>query len=74
MSTATIDPKQLQAIIEDAWEKRDTINTATEGPVRTAVQEALAGLDEGAMRVAEKAGKDWTVNQWLKRRCCCPSA
>lgn len=71
MSTA-IDPKQLQAIIEDAWEKRDTINTATEGPVRTAVQEALAGLDEGAMRVAEKSGPngakgDWTVNQWLKK-------
>ncbi len=67
MSTAAIDPKQLQAIIEDAWEKRDTINTATQGPVRTAVQEALAGLDEGAMRVAEKSGKDWQVNQWLKK-------
>ena len=54
MSTAAVDPKQLQTIIEDAWEKRDTINTATQGPVRTAVQEALAGLDDGAMRVAEE--------------------
>lgn len=57
----------LQAIIEKAWEERDAINTATGGEVRAAVIEALNLLDSGALRVAEKIGGAWQVNQWLKK-------
>ena len=35
--------------------------------VRTAVDEALAGLDQGRLRVAEKHEGQWRVNQWLKK-------
>lgn len=57
----------MQQIIEQAWEKKDTINTATKGEVRTAVNEVLDLLDQGKLRVAEKAGNQWQVNQWVKK-------
>ena len=57
----------LQNAIESAWEDRDQLNTGTKGAVRDAVEAALAGLEEGRFRVAERAGDDWQVNQWLKK-------
>lgn len=57
----------LKSVIEEAFEARDTISTSTQGDVREAVEEALNLLDKGEARVAEKSGKDWTVNQWLKK-------
>ena len=57
----------LQATIDTAWEARDTLSTATTGEVRDAVDAALAGLDAGTFRVAEKVGESWQVNQWLKK-------
>ncbi|HYD32292.1 MAG TPA: 2,3,4,5-tetrahydropyridine-2,6-dicarboxylate N-succinyltransferase [Azospirillaceae bacterium] len=57
----------LAAAIEAAWETRDTLNTATTGAPREAVEEALAGLDSGKLRVAEKIDSQWTVHQWLKK-------
>jgi 2,3,4,5-tetrahydropyridine-2-carboxylate N-succinyltransferase len=58
---------ELESIIEAAWEKRETVNSATSGPVRDAVEQALDLLDAGKARVAEKKGGDWVVNQWLKK-------
>jgi len=58
----------LARTIDDAFEKRDGIGPATEGPVRDAVEAALDLLDRGAVRVAEKgANGNWSVNQWLKK-------
>jgi 2,3,4,5-tetrahydropyridine-2-carboxylate N-succinyltransferase len=57
----------LAGIIDAAWEARDTITTGTKGPVRDAVEEALEGLDEGRLRVAEKHEGQWAVRQWLKK-------
>ncbi|HTR84716.1 MAG TPA: 2,3,4,5-tetrahydropyridine-2,6-dicarboxylate N-succinyltransferase [Reyranella sp.] len=59
--------QQLEATIDAAWEKRDTINSATKGEVRDAVEAALAGLDDGTYRTAEKIGGEWVVHQWLKK-------
>ena len=59
--------KQLEAAIDAAWEKRDGINSATKGEVREAVETAIAGLDDGTYRTAEKFGGDWVVHQWLKK-------
>src|SRR5258708_30683349 len=58
---------QLAATIDDAWEARDTINAATKGAVRDAVEAALAALDSGGLRVASKEGGTWHVHQWLKK-------
>lgn len=58
---------QLTAIIDAAWDARDAISSAIQGEVRDAVQTALAGLDDGSLRVAEKLDGSWQVNQWLKK-------
>jgi 2,3,4,5-tetrahydropyridine-2-carboxylate N-succinyltransferase len=60
--------QQLQSIIDTAWEQRAEI-TPTNGSaeVRDAVAHVIAGLDDGSMRVAQKDGGDWVVNQWIKK-------
>ncbi len=57
----------LRTTIEDAWEARDTLSTDTKGAVREAIDEALAALDRGELRVAEKLEGSWLVHQWLKK-------
>ncbi len=58
----------LQAIIEKAFESRAEINPRNvDTHVKEAVNEALAQLDNGSMRVAEKRDGEWMVNQWLKK-------
>jgi 2,3,4,5-tetrahydropyridine-2-carboxylate N-succinyltransferase len=59
--------KELQSAIDAAWEKRDGITSATKGEVRDAIEKAIAGLDDGTFRTAEKVGDEWMVNQWLKK-------
>ncbi len=59
--------EQLSAAIDAAWDIRDTINSASKGEIRDAVDTALAGLDDGRFRVAEKRDGQWQVNQWLKK-------
>lgn len=59
---------QLAATIDAAFEARDTLNVNSQGAVRDAVNEALALLDNGTARVAERnENGDWQVNQWLKK-------
>jgi 2,3,4,5-tetrahydropyridine-2-carboxylate N-succinyltransferase len=59
---------ELAKTIDDAFERRDTVGPSTRGPVRDAVDAALALLDRGQARVAEKrADGNWQVNQWLKK-------
>ncbi len=57
----------LQAIIDAAWDARDSVSVATTGEIRDAVGSALAMLDDGSARVAEPVGDGWQVNQWLKK-------
>jgi 2,3,4,5-tetrahydropyridine-2-carboxylate N-succinyltransferase len=57
----------LQSAIETAWDNRDDLTPATKGADRDAVETALAELDSGARRVAEKRDGDWVVNEWLKK-------
>ena len=60
-------PRELQGIIDSAWETREALNPGSTGEVRRAVEDALAALDCGKLRVAEKEGGAWRVNQWLKK-------
>jgi 2,3,4,5-tetrahydropyridine-2,6-dicarboxylate N-succinyltransferase len=57
----------LITAIEAAWENRSEITPASTD-VAEAVEQALALLDSGAVRVAEPDGSGgWQVNQWLKK-------
>jgi 2,3,4,5-tetrahydropyridine-2-carboxylate N-succinyltransferase len=58
---------ELQKTIDRAWEEREGVSSGTKGAVRDAVEAALDGLDAGTLRVAEKIGGAWQVNQWLKK-------
>lgn len=59
--------QDLQAVIDAAFENRDSVDFNTQGEIREAVDEALNLLDSGKARVAEKVEGDWQVNQWLKK-------
>jgi len=59
--------EELQAIIERAWDERDSLGPDTRGEVRLAVDQAIAALDAGKARIAEKSAEGWTVHQWLKK-------
>ena len=56
-----------QSVIERAWDERETIGPSTRGEIRLAVDAALAALDRGEARIAEKSGGEWIVHQWLKK-------
>ena len=57
----------IESVIDGAWDARDSIAADTKGEVRQAVDTALASLDSGEARIAEKADGEWRVNQWLKK-------
>jgi 2,3,4,5-tetrahydropyridine-2-carboxylate N-succinyltransferase len=59
--------EQLAAAIEAAWDVRDSLTPDTTGAHRDAVEAALAELDSGRLRVADKSSGTWVVNQWLKK-------
>ncbi len=58
---------ELEGIIDAAWERRDSLGIDEQGPIRDAVDTALALLDSGQARIAEKSEGTWRVNQWLKK-------
>jgi 2,3,4,5-tetrahydropyridine-2-carboxylate N-succinyltransferase len=58
----------LARTIDDAFDNREQVGASTKGTVREAVETALAMLDAGKARVAERqADGQWHVNQWLKK-------
>lgn len=58
----------LQNIIETAFDDRANFG-ASDCPsdVRSAVEEVLASLDNGSLRVAQKIDGEWVVHQWVKK-------
>ncbi|HRJ53241.1 MAG TPA: 2,3,4,5-tetrahydropyridine-2,6-dicarboxylate N-succinyltransferase [Candidatus Thiothrix moscowensis] len=60
---------ELQAVIEEAFERRADINPRNaDAKTRDAVNAALDLLNQGKLRVATQHGVgQWEVNQWLKK-------
>ncbi len=62
----TQDPlAALAATIETAWAEPARLHAGMRGPVRDAVDEVMARLDDGTLRVAEEVNGAWRVNHWL---------
>jgi len=58
----------LQPTIEAAWERRAELSPASAPTeLRSAVSDAIAELDSGRLRVAEKTPDGWITHQWLKK-------
>ena len=58
--------QELEKIISDAFDGRAR-GFDDKPRVESAVADAIAMLDSGAARVAEKTDDGWHVNQWLKK-------
>jgi 2,3,4,5-tetrahydropyridine-2-carboxylate N-succinyltransferase len=59
---------ELQAIIESAFEQRESITPSSVEPkVKDAIIAAIELIDSGKARVAEKIAGEWVVHQWLKK-------
>ena len=57
----------VEQLIDAAWLQRDTLSTSTSGETQDAVEAAIAALDSGEARIAEKIDGQWVVHQWLKK-------
>ena len=58
----------LQSTIDAAWERKSEFSPQTApAEVRDAVAAAIAELDAGRLRVAEKTDGGWITHQWLKK-------
>lgn len=56
--------ERMKDIIEKAWENRELLkNNATQN----AIKDIIELLDKGEIRIAEKKGEDWVVNDWVKK-------
>jgi len=68
MNTRNSLMSELQTIIEQAFEDRMNITPASvSSEVKQAVLDAIAALNDGSARVAEKIAGEWVVHQWLKK-------
>ncbi|WP_452224163.1 2,3,4,5-tetrahydropyridine-2,6-dicarboxylate N-succinyltransferase [Lacinutrix chionoecetis] len=56
--------KDLQLIIEKAWDNRDLLS---QDNTQAAIRKVVALLDEGTLRVAEPVSDGWQVNEWVKK-------
>ena len=60
--------QELQSTIDLAWENRASINAANSPEIYRAVEQVIADLNAGRLRVAQREGVgQWTVNQWVKK-------
>ena len=55
--------KEAALLINKAYDQ----NLSIDSPTKQAVLQTIEWLDKGIVRVAEKNGPDWTVNQWVKK-------
>lgn len=63
-----IETDKQRAIIEAAFEERKTISPESAGTALVAaIETAIAGLEQGVLRVAEPVNGAWRVNEWLKK-------
>ena len=64
----SMDDSQLQEIVEAGWDERDELKPGRFDPaLRDALDEVLARLERGELRVAEPADSGWQVNAWVKQ-------
>lgn len=60
--------EKLRPIIEAAFERRGEITpNQVEPGLRAAIDDCIARLDCGKLRIAEPADGQWLVNEWLKK-------
>ena len=59
--------KEVEKIIEEAWNKKEQINKNSDQKIIDAINRTIKDLDSGIVRVAEKIDSNWTTHQYLKK-------
>ena len=59
--------KEFENIINTAWDNKDSINGQSDKSILDAINQTIELVDKGELRVAEKNGNEWAVNQWVKK-------
>lgn len=59
-----LDITTTELLVRSAFADRERLADAD---VRTAVEQVIAGLDSGELRVAESGGTSWTVHDWIQQ-------
>ena len=57
----------IENVINEAWEKRDQINPASDKSLKDTINQVIDDLDSGKSRVAEKINGEWITHQHLKK-------
>ena len=58
---------KFEKIINNSFDNKEKININSEQTVISAINETIELVDQGKIRVAEKKGNGWFVNQWIKK-------
>lgn len=56
--------KEIQNIVEQAWENREMLR---DSEVQKVIRNVVEFLDQGVLRVAEPTANGWQVNEWVKK-------
>jgi len=51
-------------LINKVWENRELLK---DSEVKKTILDVIEKLDKGELRVADKTGSEWTVNEWVKK-------
>ena len=59
--------ESFEKTINEAWDKKSQINSKSNKKLLNSISKTIDLLDSGKIRVAEKKGDEWIVNQWIKK-------
>jgi 2,3,4,5-tetrahydropyridine-2-carboxylate N-succinyltransferase len=62
-----MDLGSFEKIINEAWSKKNQINSKSNKKLLNVISSTIDLLDAGKIRVAEKKESEWIVNQWIKK-------
>ena len=57
----------IEKIINEAWENKDQVNQNSDQKLKNAINQIIADLDSGKIRVAEKIDNNWITHQYIKK-------
>ena len=57
----------IEKIINDAWKNKDQINPNSDKIIKDSINQIIADLDSGKVRVAEKINGEWITHQHIKK-------
>ena len=62
-----MNTNSFEKIINESWNNRNKVNSKSDKKIINAINKTINLLDVGEIRIAEKKGNDWSVNQWIKK-------